>query len=200
MDELHVDAEVADNLEWGRLIPEVAEVEVVDNDDSLLEAYDVGEDDVDAMPRWEVDLEGLDKRRSSFRGDGESSMMRTQPEESPLFLSLSLSLSWLRLDSELLRDNGFSQLDLAIMDLLNVGEGIEEEEVGVSIGRGALLPMRRRGTRVCIFCSRVLTLARISVTICTPLLLEAVLVVELATDGLRVTGDGRFCGVLGVDE
>ena len=35
-----------------------------------------------------------------------------------------------------------------------------------------MLPSRRRGTRVCSFCSRFRTRARISDTICTPLLLE----------------------------
>ena len=57
-----------------------------------------------------------------------------------------------------------------------------------------ILPIRIRGTRVCIFCSKILTRARISVTICTPLLLEAVadVVEELMVDEeiFRVTMGG----------
>lgn len=72
------------------------------------------------------------------------------------------------------------------------------------------LPILSLGTRVCIFCSRIFTRARISETIWTPLLLVAVIgtlpVVfdELVLDVLRLTA-GRGAGVRlgardGVDE
>ena len=70
-----------------------------------------------------------------------------------------------------------------------------------------ILPILSLGTRVWMRCSKFLTLALISETICTPLLLEVVvvaLVVEfvLATDMLRVL-IGRGVGglsLLGVGE
>lgn len=83
----------------------------------------------------------------------------------------------------------------------------EEEEdvalppVGVvtelELERPVTLPIRNRGTRVCILCSKFFTRARISDTICTPLLLDVVLVVDvvLADAGLRVAG--RVTGVRG---
>ena len=47
-------------------------------------------------------------------------------------------------------------------------------------GLGRLvLPIRSRGTRVWIFCSRFFTFARISDTICTPRLLEVVVTAPL---------------------
>jgi hypothetical protein len=47
----------------------------------------------------------------------------------------------------------------------------------VAGGLGRLvLPIRSRGTRVWIFCSKFLTFARISDTICTPRLLDVVVV------------------------
>jgi len=71
----------------------------------------------------------------------------------------------------------------------------------LALGRPDKLPIRNRGTRVWIFCSRILTRARISVTICTPLLFEAVpgtALVELVVDvdGFRVM-TGRVAGVRG---
>jgi hypothetical protein len=42
-----------------------------------------------------------------------------------------------------------------------------------------MLPIRSRGTRVWIFCSRFFTFARISDTICTPRLLEVVVTAPL---------------------
>ena len=62
-------------------------------------------------------------------------------------------------------------------------------------------PIRSLGTRVCIFCSRILTRARISETICTPLLFAAVegtppavLAVLAAREGRRLPM-GRGTGV-----
>jgi hypothetical protein len=63
------------------------------------------------------------------------------------------------------------------LNWFTVGEARAEEpdvELDVSAataaGRPDTLPMRKRGTRVWIFCSKFLTRARISETICTPLL------------------------------
>lgn len=72
--------------------------------------------------------------------------------------------------------------------------------LGVLVVRLVTLPIRKRGTRVWIFCSNTLTRARISETICTPRLLAAVLVtvlVELIIDTLRLIGVGRMAGVRG---
>jgi hypothetical protein len=56
------------------------------------------------------------------------------------------------------------------------------------LGRPVILPMRNRGTRVWIFCSKFFTRARISDTICTPLLLDVVPVLVVDDmDGLRKT-------------
>lgn len=49
-----------------------------------------------------------------------------------------------------------------------------------------MLPIRKRGTRVCNFCSRLRTLARISDTICTPRLREVVVVVVVIGTGTVV--------------
>ena len=117
-------------------------------------------------------------------------MMSTQPSVFDSFLSLSLST--LRLDSELLRERGFSQLERLMTDFVNVGVMGELLLPKVDAPkpfplRVVMLPIRNRGTRVCIFCSSVFTRARISDTIWTPLLLDAVLtvVVVLAVDGAR---------------
>lgn len=56
----------------------------------------------------------------------------------------------------------------------------------------ALLPIRRRGTRVWIFCSKFLTLARISETIWTPRLFVAVMGRVLIIDTADVEGDVRL--------
>lgn len=56
----------------------------------------------------------------------------------------------------------------------------------------ALLPIRRRGTRVWIFCSKFLTLARISETIWTPLLFVAVMGTAPTIDIADVEGDVRL--------
>ena len=130
----------------------------------------------ETVGRKAVGAEGLDSRRVSFRrfaslsfcGDGESSMMRTHPEESPLFVLLSLPLSLLRRESILFLWE--SQLVLAVEEF----EAVEEAElipgVGVvrpdpGLGLPVMLPNLKRGTRVCIFCSKLRTLARISDTI-----------------------------------
>ncbi len=125
-------------------------------DNPVLFSLNVGEaDDADALGRKDVDREGLDSRRRSLsislRGGGESSIMRTHPDESPglSFFVFSLSMSTLRLDSELRRFNG-SQLVLPMIDLL----GPDEVGVPLLLGIGALalirfvtLPIRSRGTR-----------------------------------------------------
>ena len=64
-----------------------------------------------------------------------------------------------------------------------------------------MLPIRSRGTRVWIFCSKFLTFARISDTICTPRLLEvgaaATPAVVGAVDELAVCEVERLTIVLG---
>lgn len=63
----------------------------------------------------------------------------------------------------------------------------------------ALLPMRSRGTRVWILCSRFLTRARISDTIWTPLLFDAVMgMAEVVVIEVDVARLGRGMGVRGV--
>lgn len=80
--------------------------------------------------------------------------------------------------------------------------GFEFDEGIAETGLGRLvLPIRSRGTRVWIFCSKFLTFARISDTICTPRLLEVVVaappaVVE-AVDELAVCEVERLTVVLG---
>jgi hypothetical protein len=65
-----------------------------------------------------------------------------------------------------------------------VGVVKPETELGLPVILGIL----RRGTRVCIFCSKLRTLARISDTIWTPLFLAIDPVDEvLMVDGLRTT-------------
>lgn len=139
-----------DSLDCGRFIPPA-----VLCDNPVLFSLNVGEaEDADALGRKEVDREGLDSRRRSLsvslRGGGESSIMRTHPDESPgLSFFFSLSMSMLRLDSELRRFKG-SQLVLPMIDLL----GPDEVGVPLPLGIGALalirfvtLPIRSRGTR-----------------------------------------------------
>lgn len=97
--------------------------------------------------------------------------------------------------------NGGSLVDFASAALL-VAEAGAVEAVGI-LGRGKpvgglplTLPIRRRGTRVWIFCSKFLTLARISDTICTPLFLDAV----LATEDMVAVEGWRLVGVLGTGD
>lgn len=147
------------------------------------------------MPR------GLDALRRSpflgFGGDGESSMMRTHPAESRfLDFSLSGSLSLLlRFGFSALRrvDVRLSQLERTegLVDAVDPLVMVDAARA-FAFGRPVMLPIRSRGTRVWIFCSRFRTRARISDTICTPLFfeVEAVLEVELVlnADGLRAVG------------
>ena len=57
--------------------------------------------------------------------------------------------------------------------------------VVLALMRLLTLPMRMRGTRVWIFCPSTSTRARISVSICTPLLVPAVVLEVLLVDILR---------------
>ena len=152
--------------------------------------------------RKAVGAGGLETRRFSFKrfvslsfcGDGESSIMRTHPDESPIALFVFF---WLSLSS---RESTLFLWDSQLVFAVEEFEAAEEAElipvVGVAnpeteLGLPVILGILRRGTRVCIFCSKLRTLARISDTIWTPLFLaidpvdDAVLV-----DGLRTT-DGR---------
>ena len=154
-----------------------------------------------AVGRKAVGAGGLEIRRFSFKrftslsfcGEGESSMIRTHPDESPILLFV---LFWLSLSS---RDSTLflwdSQLVFAVEEL-DAAEEAELIPVGVvkpetELGLPVILGILRRGTRVCIFCSKLRTLARISDTIWTPLFLAIDPVDEvLMVDGLRTT-EGR---------
>jgi hypothetical protein len=133
---------------------------------------------VEAAGRKAVGAGGLETRRFSFKrftslsfcGDGESSMMRTHPDELPaplpLFTLFSLSLSLLRRESTLFLWD--SQLVFAVeeFDVTEEAElipvvGVVKPEPGLPVILGIL----KRGTLVCIFCSKLRTLARISDTI-----------------------------------
>ena len=83
-----------------------------------------------------------------------------------------------------------------VEDVVEVEAVVETADVLVPC-RPALLPNRNRGTRVCIFCSRFLTRARISETIWTPLLLDAIIGMAVTfVDALElaVTMVGRETG------
>jgi len=108
--------------------------------------------DVETPGRNAVGAEGLESLRLSlslsFGGDGESSIIRTHPEDSPpelpLFLLGSTSLrlkSLLRLLEyiELLIDD---EDEVAVVFVIVNGAG------ELAFGRLAILPMRNRGTRV----------------------------------------------------
>lgn len=101
-------------------------------------------------------------------------MISTQPEEFPAGVRGFSSLSVLR------RESG----NLMCADPKLVGFEFEEGIVG-GLGR-LVLPIRSRGTRVWIFCSRFLTFARISETICTPRFLEVVVAVVVEGDEIAV--------------
>ena len=133
---------------------------------------------------------GLDVRlRSlslSFEGEGESSMMSTQPDVSAFpgvrLFSASKStlcrrdLGWdfgiVAKRSSWLVDRDEEAVDGAGEAELLVGTG--GGGIALAAVRLVTLPIRSLGTRVWIFCSRILTRARISDTIWTPLLLDAV--------------------------
>lgn len=168
---------------------------------------------------------GPDARLTSFSfsliGDGESSMISTHPDLSPAgVLVTSLSLSILCLLSMLvlfgLKVLDFSgeedriedfELD-AVGDVAPEGSGLDcvPEVVCARVAVALILPIRIRGTRVWIFCSNTLTRARISETICTPLLrVAATVLVMLELDTLRVVSGGTAEGVrsgarVGVEE
>jgi len=156
--------------------------------------------DVEAAGRKGMIPRGLDALRRSpgfgFGGDGESSMIRTHPAESRfLDLSLSDSLSLLRFGLSTFRrvDVKLSQLARTEVLLDPVDPLVMVDAASAfAFGRPVMLPMRSRGTRVWIFCSRFRTRARISETICTPLFFEVEVVLEvefvLIVDGLRVGG------------
>jgi hypothetical protein len=156
-----------------------------------------------AVGRKAVGAGGLETRRFSFKrfvslsfcGDGESSMMRTHPDESPIPLFVFF---WLSLSS---RESTLFLWDSQLVFAVEEFDAAEEAElipvVGVlkpetELGLPVILGILRRGTRVCIFCSKLRTLARISDTIWTPLFLAIDPVDDdvLVIDGLR-TEDGR---------
>lgn len=109
--------------------------------------------DVAPPERNAVGAEGLESLRLSlslsFGGEGESSMIRTHPEDSPpaLFLVLLGSVSLLRLESllrlleyiELLIDDEDDDADAFL-----VANGAGELAFGLVV----ILPRRNRGTRV----------------------------------------------------
>lgn len=160
-------------LDWGRRNPVLTASEFMG---PVLNEGDGTRFTVETVGRKAVGPGGLESRRFSFRrfasfcGDGESSMMRTHPDESPisLFVFLSLPLSLLQRESILFLWD--SQLVFAVEEF----EAAEEAElipvVGVvkpepGLGLPVMLVILKRGTRVCIFCSKLRTLARISDTI-----------------------------------
>lgn len=173
--------------------------------------------EVEALGRKVVGAKGLETRlRSvsvSLTGDGESSMIRTHPEVSVAGVRLVFdSISALRLTGTgLFRSSPLARRDVDRFVVTGVvatgGRGLAMlgliVEVSKPFGRPVTLPIRNRGTRVWIFCSKILTRARISVTICTPLLFDVVLEMPLAVlevdaaEGLRVTTVGRVVGVNG---
>jgi hypothetical protein len=105
-------------------------------------------------------------------GEGESSIISTQPEEFPAGVRGFSSLSTLRRE-DVDRSSVDLRCDWPFPDKL-VGFEFDDGIVKTG-GLGRLvLPIRSRGTRVWIFCSRFLTFARISDTICTPRFLEVV--------------------------
>lgn len=168
---------------------------------------------VEGRGRKAEGAEGLEVRlRSlslSFAGEGESSIMRTHPEESPPDPRLRSPS-----ESKLGR-RGFvcSSRSSLLIDRIDEVEGAGETDTdegpafgggggGIAIVLLVVLPMRSLGTRVWIFCSNTLTRALISDTICTPLLLDAVpgtpllVLVELRLETLRLTA-GLGTGVRG---
>lgn len=128
--------------------------------------------------------DGLSERRISrpafsltFAGEGESSMMSTHPLVSPAAADCRFSAFTSALclfiecgsSNELFREEELAERWDAILARFSDGTG--GGGVGTAAGRPPVtLPMRNRGTLVWIFCSRFFTRARISVTICTPLL------------------------------
>lgn len=120
--------------------------------------------------------EGLEVRLGSLSlvgvGLEASSMINTQPDVSPVDLCLSALLepfffSFSKSSLRRLRDP-FEFSGVVKVDDPKIPEGV------LLVLRPDMLPKRSRGTRVCIRCSKFRTRARISETICTPLLFEVV--------------------------
>lgn len=165
---------LADNRDCGRRRPEFI---VLWPRVLALLAPNVGDGIEDGPGRNAVGADGLETRRRSlsfwFGGDGESSMIRTHPDESPGSLFVSSSLSPLRLESALRLLERLSQLVFAVEALLEDEDEDEGPELFITVdeaselvlGRPVILPIRNRGTRVWIFCSKLRTRARISDTI-----------------------------------
>jgi hypothetical protein len=209
---------VAESRDCGRRMPVVI---VLLKREPLSFCTGCGTADVEAPRRNAVGAVGLEARLRSFStsftftGDGESSIISTQPEVSApgvFFGLVSMSALLLtRLDlivrsSVLLPRSELERIAVAGV-LVNGNEDVSEVEPRVdaasafAFGRPDKLPIRNRGTRVWIFCSKILTRARISLTICTPLLFWAApgmplaeLVVDI--DGFRERA-GRTTGVRG---
>lgn len=108
--------------------------------------------DVETPGRNAVGAEGLESLRLSFSlsfgGDGESSMIRTHPEDSPpaFFLFLG-STSSLPLESLLLLLEYIELLiedDEEVADVFVIANGAGE----LAFSRVVILPIRNRGTRV----------------------------------------------------
>ena len=115
----------------------------------------------------------LCSRPFGLTGEGESSMISTQPDEFSAGVRVFSSLSVLRREAAG-RSSGNLMCDDCPLPAKLVDFEFEEDMVETG-GLGRLvLPIRSRGTRVWIFCSRFLTFARISDTICTPRFLEVV--------------------------
>lgn len=214
----------ADNRDCGRRIPVF--IVLLYSDVPLSACTGGDEAAVDAPRRKEVGAGGLDVLLRSFptslTGEGESSIMSTQPDVSATGVLFALvSSSTLRRPggslmvrssrAPLLRREVdriiFMAVEVVGEYMLAVLAGCADNActaVAFAFDLPFMLPIRIRGTRVCIFCSKIFTRARISVTICTPLLLEAVadVVEELMVEEemFRVTMGailGRGAGVRG---
>lgn len=118
----------------------------------------------------------------SFIGEGESSTINTHPDESLAgVLRVSNSLPKL-CGRDLMLPRSSRGIDLMDEELDAAGEDVRADDddtrgggTTLVFGREVILPIRMRGTRVWIFCSSTFTRARISDTICTPLLFVAVI-------------------------
>lgn len=150
-----------DKRDCGRLSPLLLE--------PSFKLLNVGEVDGTEEP-WEEGLVGRGRWVPFLGGEGESSIIKTHPEES---FCLGFS-SWDRLtDSELRRAKILLLSSEGVEDFARPGRVTGGETVEAArLLRVVTLPRRNRGTRVWIFCSRTLTLARISDTICTPLFFD----------------------------
>lgn len=141
-----------DNRDCGRLILVLPVLIVLWKRGLAFDDPKVGEEEVDAAGRNV--LFGLEPLRRSFGGEGESSIMSTQPEVSPAepFLLFSDSVSVLRLESELrLFDRGFSQLvRLSTLREPDGGVGLPRLDAARAFAfcRPDMLPIRNLGTRV----------------------------------------------------